>query len=394
LALEEPIVFKNVLKKEVCKWELLDWSLETLAEKLGDQKLPFRIGQNSKTDHPQWEVDTPVEHKSLKEFLKQVQENQNSSKWFYFDYKYMREWFKEKPDILKSLNWKNFGFDLDGSDSTMWIGSKGAHTNCHQDTYGCNLVAQIHGRKLWLLFSPKCTNLMQPTRVPYEESTIFSKYNFFTPSKKEIQAIESMYGNVKMIVLEPKDVLFIPKGWWHYVESLETSMSINVWLPVKEDCDSRLKETLVHLIANTIGEDVVSKTVNQQDSDLLESIELIESSLAECKKLRENDEMKNKKISNSNCIKSILQDLNSKYNNSCFAVPNFTVETLKSFLEKNTIDISDNNDTEEMDPNEEPTTFEILEAVVDAFCHPDVTSNVSQILKDKFMKQDLNIMHD
>ncbi|XP_014219081.1 HSPB1-associated protein 1 [Copidosoma floridanum] len=394
-ALEEPVVFKNVLETEgTSKWKLLDWSLEDLANKLENQTLPFRVGKNTKTINPQWEVDTPIEHMSLKEFLNKSQGIGNLSNWFYFDYKYMRKWFKEKSDILESLNWKSFGFDFDGSDSTMWIGNRGAHTNCHQDSYGCNLVAQIHGRKLWLLFSPKCTNVMQPTRVPFEESTIFSKYNFFTPNKKEIEAIQSTLGNVKMIILEPKDVLFVPKGWWHYVESLEVSMSVNVWLPVKEDCYSRLKESLVHLIANTVGQDVVPRTVNQQESDLLESIKLIERSLAECKQpmLKDNQKLlKNQEMPKINDDESVLKDLNYKYSNCCSTIPNLTNENMSQFLEKNNINTTSNVDSEEINENDEASTLEILEAVVDAFCHPDVTSKVSQILRDKFIHKNINI---
>ena len=64
----------------------------------------------------------------------------------------MKEWCKNSPKTLKSLNWSRFGFDLDGKDSTIWIGNEGAHTNCHQDSYGCNLVAQIHGRLVKYLY--------------------------------------------------------------------------------------------------------------------------------------------------------------------------------------------------------------------------------------------------
>lgn len=115
---------------------------------------------------------------------------------------------------------------------------------------------------------------MQSTRVPYEESTVYSKYNFFTPSEKEIEAIKKMSGKVKIIILEPKDVLFIPKGWWHYVESLETSVSVNVWLPLQEDCEARLKESLVNLVINTIGYGI-PKTEDQPESDLTECAEFV-----------------------------------------------------------------------------------------------------------------------
>lgn len=127
---------------------------------------------------------------------------------------------------------------------------------------------------MWLLFSPECTSYMQPTRIPYEESTVYSKYNFFSPSQVEIQAIQNMPGKVKIVTLEPKDVLFIPNGWWHYVESLECSLSVNVWLPLKEDCVSRLKETLVNLVINTIG-DGISRTADQSESSLLECVKLV-----------------------------------------------------------------------------------------------------------------------
>ena len=47
----------------------------------------------------------------------------------------------------QAVDWSKFGFDhRDGKQSTFWLGTKGAYTVCHYDTYGCNLVAQIYGR--------------------------------------------------------------------------------------------------------------------------------------------------------------------------------------------------------------------------------------------------------
>lgn len=94
----------------------------------------------------------------------------------------MCELFKDFPDLLRAVDWGVFGFEgRDGKQSTIWIGSDGASTPCHMDTYGCNLVAQIYGKKKWTLFTPSETHKLYPTRLPYEESSIFSQVNVTSP---------------------------------------------------------------------------------------------------------------------------------------------------------------------------------------------------------------------
>ena len=52
-------------------------------------------------------------------------------------------------------------------------------TMCHhvQDSYGCNLVCQVAGSKQWTLFPPSASAHLSPTRVPYEESSVYSRVN-------------------------------------------------------------------------------------------------------------------------------------------------------------------------------------------------------------------------
>lgn len=48
---EEPVLFKNILctsEGSNC-WKLLDWTLDDLADKCEDLKLPFRVGKNLQT---------------------------------------------------------------------------------------------------------------------------------------------------------------------------------------------------------------------------------------------------------------------------------------------------------------------------------------------------------
>jgi HSPB1-associated protein 1 len=118
--------------------------------------------------------------------------------------------------------------------------------------------------------SPPETNL-QPTRIPYEESSIYSKLNFFSPNLEDFKGVKSC----RKIILEPGDVLFVPHKWWHYVENLDTAVSINTWLPMPTDNEERLKESLVQLFITQITKNVdtnLSEIILNPNSDEVLSI--------------------------------------------------------------------------------------------------------------------------
>ena len=119
-----------------------------------------------------------------------------SEYWVYADYKYMSQLLcdeeegeggrgggrERSKELIRAIDWSVFGFpEYDGSDSTLWVGSEEAYTPCHYDTYGCNLVAQLSGRKKWRLFPPKDSPMLYPTRVPFEESSVYSAVNVSRP---------------------------------------------------------------------------------------------------------------------------------------------------------------------------------------------------------------------
>lgn len=84
---------------------------------------------------------------------------------------------------------------------------------------------------------------MYPTRIPYEESSIFSQVNVAQPDLDRFPAFRGARAHV--VTLQPGQVLFVPRHWWHYVESVDpVTVSINSWIELEEDDEARVGEAL------------------------------------------------------------------------------------------------------------------------------------------------------
>ena len=157
----------------------------------------------------------------------------------YGDYLRFKEIFECIP-TLNNWNWNTlFNRDIPNFNeecAVLWIGSHKCHTPLHYDTYGKNVIIQIKGTKRWKLWKQNPQQDMLPLRLPFEESSIYSSYdpnnNYNIPPDYEF-------------VLQQGDVLFVPKHYWHYVETeSDIAVSINVWLSEDDDSHDQLSEAL------------------------------------------------------------------------------------------------------------------------------------------------------
>ncbi|PNF33363.1 hypothetical protein B7P43_G04154 [Cryptotermes secundus] len=364
-----PVVFNGFIED----WEILSWSLDTWAEKFGDKVLPFRSGFGKSTKVPQWEGLCERINLTLKEFVKlerivekkeENTSNDNSTRWMYFDYKYMNEWFSDQQSLLNAVTWKNFGFpERGGSLSTIWIGNDGAHTPCHLDTYGCNLVAQVY----------------------------------------ELQ-------EAYVVTLKPGDVLFVPHYWWHYVENVGTAVSINSWIPLLSDDEYRLEEALVRFfvsqVCKNLPENKLNQLLNPNEADLVDhplstAAQQVEICLERCHQNRacgkeldvnvDSQSMKKRSrldgesdlyVCGQTSNKLTQEEVLYKYKDIISVVPKYSVsefrsllmEKQKSFPAQNMGGIS--SGVADADMNR-------LQDIVNAFCHPEIISKI----KDKILMQ-------
>ncbi|XP_040340633.1 HSPB1-associated protein 1 isoform X1 [Herpailurus yagouaroundi] len=241
MSLQQPAIFCNM----AVDWPAQHWTAEHLSEVLHGKQIRFRMGMKRTDTVPQFETTCGYVEATLEEFLTwncdqsplsgPFRDYDHSKFWAYADYKYFVSLFDDKTDIFEGVIWSDFGFPgRNGRQSTLWIGSMGAHTPCHLDSYGCNLVFQVQGRKRWHLFPPEDTPFLYPTRIPYEESSVFSKINVVNPDLKRFPRF--CKARRHMVTLNPGQVLFVPRHWWHYVESIDpVTVSINSWIELVEE---------------------------------------------------------------------------------------------------------------------------------------------------------------
>ncbi|XP_030199567.1 HSPB1-associated protein 1 homolog isoform X2 [Gadus morhua] len=253
--LQQPAVFLNMASD----WPVCNWSVDQLAVSLGDKHIRFRLGRKDETNWPLFETQCAYVEANLAQFLRWTSGHSEaavgsfaaypfSEYWAYADYKYIAHLFQETPSKFQDVRWSDFGFEgRDGQASTLWIGTQGANTPCHLDSYGFNLVLQVQGRKRWHLFPPEDTASMYPTRIPYEESSVFSRVDVVRPDPAKFPAFRT--ARPHRVTLQPGQVLYVPRHWWHYVESLDTvTVSVNTWIELEVDDEARVSEAVTKAV--------------------------------------------------------------------------------------------------------------------------------------------------
>jgi len=155
--------------------------------------------------------------------------------------------------------------------STLWVSPPRALSKCHCDLHH-NFLCQISGRKRVVLLAPSQARFLylHPLHHPLDmrprvdlRAPDLERF----PKLAEAESLEA--------ILEPGQVLFLPRWWWHEIETLDggldqpgrgASISINFWfdqqqeheyeqmaLPLSADLYVQLARDVEQLIADRIG---------------------------------------------------------------------------------------------------------------------------------------------
>ncbi len=210
-----PVVLTDVMGN----WQALSrWNPEYLKQHYGEVNVGVQFNRESNPLFEQ-EKDKHRQQMRMKDYVDLVVTGGKTNDYYMVPY----NGNFDNPEFKPLLN--DLEIFPDYLDSTVqqtqiffWFGPEGTITPLHHDP--CNvLLAQVYGKKRVRLISPNQKHLLYNQVGVYSEVDLLNPDYEKYPRFKEVEVID--------VILEPGEVIFLPVGWWHHVESLDIAISVS-----------------------------------------------------------------------------------------------------------------------------------------------------------------------
>ena len=129
------------------------------------------------------------------------------------------------PQLLDDVDFSIFTQHKVRYEMLGWLGPKGTVTGFHFD-YADSLLAQISGQKRVQLVSPDQSEKMYPSKK-FDYGSVLSQIDARNYDPRQFP----LFSEVEILTFDvcAGEMLYIPRGWWHQVESLSASISVNAF---------------------------------------------------------------------------------------------------------------------------------------------------------------------
>jgi len=207
---ELPVVMTNL----TTKWKATEfWSLDYFADLAGDKEVKLYGTKSSRDKKMLYDAQTTM---PIKEYFELLKTGEKDLRMFFF------EILKEIPSLKEDFTFPDIGLKFFKKLPTMFFGGKGATVQMHFDIdYADIFLCHFGGNKKVMLFAPDQTPNIY--HVPYSFSSLYG-VDYVRPDYDKYPALKNLTG--LETTLKHGDVLYIPPGWWHYIEYEEIGYSM------------------------------------------------------------------------------------------------------------------------------------------------------------------------
>jgi Cupin-like domain len=214
----KPIVIKDMAKS----WSAYDkWNWQFFKELVGDKRVP--LYHNEKSDG-YTAVNMADDYKTFGEYVDMISKGPAGWRIFLFNI------FDHAPQITQDFTWPEHlmrGFVK--RYPMLFVGGASSITHMHFDIDMSHILhTQFSGRKKVLLFPHDQKKYLY--RKPFEVLSEVDFTNYYLPSSK---VDYTKFPNLKKaqgyeIILEHGDTLFMPAGYWHHMEYLDSGFAMSL----------------------------------------------------------------------------------------------------------------------------------------------------------------------
>lgn len=207
-----PIIIEDFIHPESPAFK--KWNYEYFKEIAGDHKVNI---YGSELDSLDRVASDPIAQSTFSEYLNLIQSAPTEHRLFLFNL------LKIKPELKNDIIYN----DVTGGKILKWLpfmffGGEGSITRNHIDIDMSHVfITQFQGIKRIWLFPWEQSDLMY--KLPYNFHSLAQIKN---PDYRKYPALR--YLNGYEAVIHPGETLYIPSGWWHYIQYDTEGYSISV----------------------------------------------------------------------------------------------------------------------------------------------------------------------
>ncbi len=214
----QPVVIKNLAKE----WPAYNkWNWDYFKSLVGDKKVPLYNNVKSDAYTP---INTADDYKTFGEYIDMIKAGPAAWRIFLFNI------FDHAPQLINDFKWpENYMKGFIKKYPMLFTGGQGSITHMHFDIDLSHILhTQFAGRKRVLMFPFKEQHKLY--RKPYEVLSLADFSNYYeqngSPDYEKFPALKLAEGFD--FILEPGDTLFMPAGYWHHMEYLDSGFAMSL----------------------------------------------------------------------------------------------------------------------------------------------------------------------
>lgn len=212
-----PVVLKNMARE----WPAYQkWNWDYFRELVGHKKVPLYNNVKSDAYTP---VNKADDYKTFGEYINMISQGPAAWRIFLFNI------FDHAPELTRDFTWpEHLARGFVKKYPMLFTGGAGSITHMHFDIDLSHIFhTQFGGRKRVLMFPFQEQRKLY--RKPWEVLSLADFSNYYEDGKVDYEKFPALkLAQGLDFILEPGDTLFMPSGYWHHMEYLDSGFAMSL----------------------------------------------------------------------------------------------------------------------------------------------------------------------